>query len=373
MKKEFQQFPIVMAFSQVPDPRVRNRCKYELIEIIVVSICGVLCGCETWIEIEEFSHERREFFEKFLALKNGLPSHDTLARCFSLLDPEVFQSAFVEWVTKIKGVKAKSIAIDGKAVSGTHRGFNDGTYPLYTLNVWCHESGLAISQKRASGPGHGEIFAAEECLNSLMLEGTLVTMDAGLAVKRVTDKIRERRGHYLIPIKKNQRHSLKVVDKMFKNKKQKIDIAESSEKSRGRTEKRVTSVMRISCEDHPNLENWQDLASAIKIYRERTDHKTGELKEQTYYYISSRKLTARQALREIRGHWEIENKLHWSLDVTFLEDSWKVRQRIAAENLTLVRKICFNLLQKSPGKGSKRLKMKKASWNPDYLEEVLFT
>lgn len=375
MKKDLLQSPMLVTFSKLPDPRVIGRCKYKLVEIIAISICGVLCGCETWGEIEEFAEERADWFKKYLALESGLPSHDTLARCFSLIDPKLFEEAFREWIKVIKG-KAKSdlISIDGKAVAGTHRGFNDGTYPLYLVNVLCRKSGLALSQRRATGPGHGEIFAAEECLDNLMLAGTVVSMDAGLAVKRISDKIRERGGDYLFPIKKNQRHSLDIIEELFKKKnKRKVDIAESMDKHRGREELRRCAVMKVSTKHHNHLENWRDLKTAIRVDRARIELKSGEKEVQTYYYISSRKLSARQALEYIRSHWGIENKLHWALDVAFCEDAWKVRQRIAAENLSLVRKICFNLLQKSPGKGSKRLKMKKASWSPAYLESLLLS
>ena len=375
MEKSFLESPLFLSFSQIPDPRVRKRCKYTLIEVIVISICGVMCGCEGWVEIEEieeFANERVDFFKRFFSLNGGIPSHDTFARCFSLLDPTLFESAFMHWICSVKGVGEKAISIDGKAISGTHRGFNSGTYPLYLVNVLCQESGLTLSQMRAEGPGHGEIFAAEECLEKLMLEGTLVTMDAGIGVKRISDKIRERNGDYLLPLKKNQKYSLKVVKELFEEKKRKSEDAESSEKGRGREEKRSVRVLKVTTKDHAYLENWKDLKTAIEIKRERKVLKTEEKTQQTFYYISSRKLSAFEALKAIRNHWLIENKLHWGLDVSFLEDSWKVRERIAAENLSLVRKICFNFLQKTPGKQSKRIKMKKASWNLNYLETVLF-
>ena len=371
MNRDFLESPLFLSFSQIPDPRVHRRCKYSMMEIIVISVCAVMCGCESWVEIEEFAHEREDFFKRFLPLAHGLPSHDTLARCFSLLDPILFESAFMHWVAGLNGVGEKTISIDGKAVAGTHCGFNSGTYPLYLVNVFCQESGLTLSQVRAEGPGHGEIFAAEESLEKLILEGTLVTMDAGIGVRRISDKIRERKGDYLLPLKRNQRHSLLVIEELFKDKKVRTKNAETMERSRGREEKRSVRVLKVTTEDHPNLENWKDLATAIEVKRERIVKKTGQKTLQIFYYISSRNLDPVKALESIRSHWSIENKLHWSLDVTFLEDSWRVRQRIAAENLSLVRKICFNFLQKAPGKQSKRIKMKKASWNPDYLESIL--
>lgn len=374
MKKDLLKSPLVMAFSQVPDPRVRNRCKYKLIEIIGIVICGVLCGCESWVEIEEFSQEREEWFSKFFELEDGLPSHDTLARCFSLMEASFFEQAFRDWVRSLKGInESKTLSIDGKAVAGTHRGFNSGTYPLYLVNVFSHETGLTISQKKASGPGHGEIFAAESCLDQLVLEGTLVTMDAGLGVNRIAEKIRERGGDYLLPLKKNQRYSLGIVKKLFEKKSKKTVTAETKETGHGRKETRRCEVHALTPNDHPYLENWPGLTTAIRVERERTVTKTGETSSRVDYFISSREVTSSEAMQIVRKHWLIENKLHWQLDVTFREDSWKVRQRVAAENLALSRKICMNLLQQTTGKQSKKVKMKKAGWNPNYLEEILRT
>lgn len=373
MKKDFQKSPLLMAFSVLPDPRVKKRCKYQLVEIIAITICGVMCGCETWVEIEEFAKEREEWFSKYLALEDGLPSHDTLARCFSLIETKLFEELFRAWVGTLKNAQGpKTLAIDGKAISGTHRGFNDGTYPLYTVNVICHESGLSFAQEKAGGPGTGEVFAAEACLDKLLLEGTLVTMDAGLGVRRVSNKICERGGDYLLPLKKNQRHSLKVVEELFADtSSNKISTTATHEKSHGREELRNCMVIKITSQHHSNLENWKDLKTAIKVTRERTNLKTKKKTQRTDYYVSSRILQSDEALRYIRGHWSIENKLHWALDVVFREDYWRVRERIAAENLSLVRKICLNIIKNSDGKQSQRVKMKKAGWNPDYLESLL--
>ncbi|MBL7672388.1 MAG: ISAs1 family transposase [Bdellovibrionaceae bacterium] len=372
MKKDFLKSPLVLAFSKVPDPRVLNRCKYKLIEIIGIVVCGVLCGCETWLEIEEFSIEREDWFSKFFALEDGLPSHDTLARCFSLIEPSFFEQAFREWVKSLKGMKGtKTIAIDGKAVSGTQRSFNSGTYPLYLLNVFCHETGLTLSQKKASGPGHGEIFAAEECLDQLVLKGTIVTMDAGLGVNRIAQKIRDRGGDYLLPLKKNQRHSLKFIEKKFETPFKKVSRTESNEISHGREEMRRCQVLPVSTEDNSYLKNWPGLKTAIKVERRRTILKTNKTTTRVDYYISSCQLNSSEALETVRSHWSIENKLHWNLDVAFREDSWKVREKVAAENLSLASKICMNLLEQTPGKQSKKVKMKKAGWNPDYLENIL--
>lgn len=372
MKKDLLESSFMMTFSQVPDPRVKNRCKYKLVEIIAIVLCGVMCGCESWDEIEEFALEREDWFRKFFALEDGLPSHDTLARCFSLIEAELFEGVFRAWVSSLKGIKpSKTLAIDGKAVAGTHRGFNDGTYPLYLVNVVCHETGLTLSQEKATGPGHGEIFAAEACLEKLLLEGTIVTMDAGIAVNRIAQKIQERGGDYVLPIKRNQRHTLKVVEDLFLKKSSKATTCETRNRGHGREEARRCSVLKLTSKEHEFLENWPGLKTAVKLERERTELKSGETTIRTDYHISSRALSSEDALQMIRGHWSIENKVHWALDVAFREDSWKVRQRIAAQNLSLARKICLNILQRSTDKGSKRIKMKRASWNPDYLYALL--
>ena len=372
MKRDLIESSLVIAFSKVPDPRVRKRCKYRLIEVIGIVICGVLCGCESWAEIEEFSHEREDWFAKFFALEDGLPSHDTLARCFSLMEPKFFEQAFREWVRSLKGVKkTKTIAIDGKAVAGTQRSFNSGTYPLYLLNVFCNETGLVLSQEKASGPGHGEIMAAERCLDQLVLKGTLVTMDAGLGVNRTAEKICERGGNYLLPLKKNQRYSLAFVDEKFKKPSKKLRQTATKDSGHGREEIRRCQVLPVSASECSHLENWPNIKTAIKVERTRKNLKTNKTTSRIDYYISSGDLSSSEALEIVRGHWAIENKLHWTLDVAFREDSWKVRERVAAENLALARKISMNLLVQTPGKQSKKIKMKKAGWNTDYLESIL--
>lgn len=383
---------VLESFQVVPDPRVTGRCDHELIDIIAISLCSVLCGCENWIEIEEFAEQRKSWFKQWLELPNGIPSHDTLARVFSLLEPKLFEAVFFDWARAIRGqTKIKMISMDGKAVSGTHRAFNDGTKRLHLLNVLCTESGLSLGQLKARSSGSGEVNAAIECLEILKLKGTLVTVDAGLSVKRLTDKILEKGGDYLIPIKKNQRFYRKELEEVFLKTGKRLSEAKTEDRKHGRTEIRSAEVIKTNNLSDKFRAQWGNVSTAIRLvrFREEKDPRysvhetcakgvqirrnTGKIrnKETTVYYISSRNVKASDALGLIRKHWRIENNLHWQLDVTFKEDAWRVRNQVAAENLSLIRKTAFNLLKKAPGKGSMRIKMKRAGWNNQYLEQVL--
>jgi predicted transposase YbfD/YdcC len=383
----------LMYFDSIEDPRVQGRCEHKLIDIIAIAACAVLCGAESFVEIEEFGIQRENWLRSLLELPSGIPSHDTFARVLSLLDSEALEKAFTEWAKDIQlelieGSTSRRLSLDGKSVKGTERQFNASTRPLVLVNVYCHESGLSLGQKQAPSSGNAEVAPALECLDALNLEGTLVSADAGLGRPAVVKKIRSKKGHYLVPIKANSRCYFDEVEGLFSRTKRYAKRGSQEEQSHGRLEQRKVKIIDSPLKKltHEFAERFPDAKVLIAItrsrsvkdlrysigYKQNPNHqKMREERFETVYYISSKKMNAAQAFREIREHWAIENQLHWGLDVTFLEDSARVRHKIAARNLALLRKMAFNLIQKCPEKGSRRVKMKRAAWNEAYLEKLL--
>jgi predicted transposase YbfD/YdcC len=265
------------------------------------------------------------------------------------------------------------------------------------MNVFNHEHGFTLAQTQSQSTGGYEVAAVLECLELLDIKGTLVSVDAQSGVKKVTDQIRTYGGDYLIPIKKDQRNSFKELEVFFSttpmiSNAEKTTQSFTKEKGHGRIEHRYVSTASASHMSEEFRQRWQDVQSVVRIFRTRDEkdnrhviQETGEdgkqyyrkntadrkLSQEVVYFISSRKLTAAQALTEVREHWSIENKLHWSLDVVFSEDQWRVKHKTAARNLSVVRKFAFNLIKKCHQKGSQRIKMKRAAWNNEYLESLV--
>ncbi len=376
-------------FEEIEDPRVSGRCEHRLIDIIAISSCAILCGVESFAEMEEFGEQKKAWLEGFLELPSGIPSHDTFARVLSLLNAEALEMAFMEWAKELRceAGRIKRISIDGKSVRGTDRSFNTGTRPLHLINVLCHETGLVLGQRRAIGSGTAEVKSAVECLDLLEIEKTLVSVDAGIACKAFIDKILEKKGYYLFPVKGAARLGYQELVKLFSNPNTKVDDrARVSESSHGRLEGRKVRVVHPESMSAEFNDRYPGAETIIEIHRVRKQKdKRFSIKykvnpahqsqtktdEETVYYVSNKHMSAIEALEEIRDHWAIENKLHWSLDVLFSEDDCRVRQKTAARNLALLRKIAFNIIQKCPEKGSKKIKMKRASWNHQYLEKLL--
>ncbi len=396
MDEDFKE--LFCFFSDVEDKRVLGRCKHQLIDVLVIAISAVLCGAQSFVELEEFGKQRIDFFKKFLNSIEEIPSHDTFARVFSIINPDQLEDAFYKWVQSIIDVKNcgyKRIMLDGKSVKGTKRSFAQGKGILHLVSVYCSELGLVLSQKQAKSTGSGETEASKELLKVLDLKGALVSVDAGLATHAITKCIREQCGQYIVPIKKNQRPSLKEIEGYFNNKQKKTNKCIKKEKSHGRLEQRECLIGIVNEKNFTAnfKKQWLDVKTVIEIKRRReqkdksyvavsTDNKRRHsytrnkrkviIKKETVYYITSKMMSAKQALMHARKHWEIENKLHWQLDVMFLEDAWRVRQKQTARNLSVIRKIGFNLITKTKDKGSYRVKMKRAAWNTDYLEKVIF-
>jgi predicted transposase YbfD/YdcC len=378
--------------AAVRDPRVQGRSKHLLIDIIVITICAVLCAAESISEIEDFAVERESWLRKHLKLPNGIPSHDTISRVLSIIDTNQMQIAFSQWTLNQGMARAKSLSLDGKCSKGTERSFNRGKQALKIVSAYAHDLGLSLVESTVDKGS--EIDAALACIELLDLKGVLVQVDAGIGVHRVVTEVRNKKGDYLVPLKANQWHSQDEVEKYLEKRKSRVKTAQTEEESaHGRGERRSCALLSIGKMSEKFQMQWPDAKTIFSITRERVEEdkryvlqETGQDKKQTYrlndsdlkysieviHYVSSRKLTAAQALKEVRSHWGIENKVHWVLDVAFREDDWAVRSKSLAQKLSLIRKIALNIVRQTPGKGGIRRRMKRASWNVEHLEAMIF-
>jgi predicted transposase YbfD/YdcC len=360
-------------FARLKDPRINRRKRHLLLDIVVIAVCAVICGCDSWPKIALFARKRRQWLQTFLDLPNGAPSHDTFERVFARLDPEAFQGCFRQWMHALAGcLGVKQIAIDGKSLRGSGRP-SAGLGPLHLVSAWATENHLTLGQVAVADKSN-EIPAIPRLLELLELKGALVTIDAIGCQKEIARRIVGEGGDYVLTVKDNQPHLfedvqeafLKALDNDFEGLQH--DTYRTRGKGHGRQEARCYHVI-YGPEGIRDPEAWPELKAIGMCFSERTVG--GRTSMEVRYFIGSRKAGARVYGRALRNHWRIENNLHWQLDVTFGEDRNRVRDRNAAENLALVRRIALSLLKRHPGKQSVACKSLEAALDTDFLEEVL--
>lgn len=358
-------------FRKLRDPRIHRHKRHLLLDIIVITICAVICGCNDWQQIETFARARQDWLRKFLRLPNGIPSHDTFERVFDRLDPQAFQACFRAWMQALhEALGLSQIAIDGKTLRGSGVG---GLKALHLVSAWATANGLSLGQIAVDEKSN-EIPAIPKLLELLDLHGALVTIDAMGCQKEIAAKIVEGGGDYVLTVKDNQPSLLADIQACFEKALEQDfagvhhDSYETEDRGHGRQERRYYDIIL----DPPALSvqaDWQGLRVIGMCYCEcvRDGKITGELR----YFIGSRKAKAKVYGQALRNHWGIENNLHWQLDVSFLEDQNRVSKRHGAENLALVRRLALSLLQQHPDKRSLACKRLLAALDPDFLTEVL--
>lgn len=357
--------------SIVRDPRLDRKKLHLLTDVLFIAICASLCGCDTWEEIHLFAVTREDWLRQYVSLKNGVPSADTIARVFSLIDPNEFELAFRNWVYTLYEVKdGKIIAIDGKRLRGS---YGNGKSAIHMVHAFAAESGLALAQVKTADKSN-EITAIPELLDALMLKGCIVTLDAMGCQRAIVQKIIEKKGDYVISLKGNQGALHDDVRLFLETEKTRgfksvsHDYYEATEKGHGRVERRRYWITNhIDWLD--NKENWVGLSSIGLVESER--YINGETSIETRCFIASIKPNARKFAQAVRQHWAIENNLHWQLDVTFDEDKLRMRVKNAAQNLAIMRRMVLNLLKLEPSKGSLKGKRKRAGWSEAYLNKLL--
>lgn len=361
-------------FGDMPDPRVTGRCDHKLIDIIIVAICAVLSGAETWDEVELFGEEREEWLKQFLELPNGIPSHDTFRRVFSLLDARLFQERFIGWVEQTFQVKREQvIAIDGKSVRGSQ---GQGKSCLHLVSAWATGEGIALGQRKVEA-GENEIVAIPDLLADLYLKGSIVTIDAIGCQKEIAAQIIAKRADYVLALKSNQPKLYQDVVEWFAwaqaREFQGVEhtYAQTVNKGHGRIEIRRCWALSDprALEVLGHHDGWRKLTSLVMVQRER--RRGDQSQTETVYFISSLSPDAERLLRAVRHHWRIENSLHWVLDVIFREDDARLRVGDGAENFAILRRMVLNLLRRHPAKLSLKRKRFKAALDTGFLFELL--
>jgi len=348
------------------DPRIDRKKLHPLDNIIFISIAAVLCGAETWEDLEDFGYAKFDWLSGILDMQNGVPSHDTFNRFFSALNPGEFESHFIKWTQSIISEHDyEFISIDGKTIRQASKMSNNDS--IHIVSAWASRNNLTLGQVRTSEKSN-EITAIPELLKCLMLENCIITIDAMGCQKEIAKQIREEKGDYILAVKENHPTLYQEIVSSFSMLKSE-QFAPPIEIDHGRIETRkyylISNLKYIS-----KAKEWKDLKSIIMVESERIQKKTGEVQRDVRYFISSLKDVEKSAIG-IRSHWEIENKLHWVLDVAMNEDKSAKRDGYAAQNFSMVSKLALNLLRKEERKVSIRRKRKMAGWVDEYLWKIL--
>lgn len=366
---------LIHIFSQLEDPRVPGRCSHKLIDIIVITVCAIACGIKHWNTIEEFAKQRKTWLKRFLELPNGIPSHQTFCRIFSLIPPEDFLNCFTNWVSTQYATAANDIiAIDGKTVrkSGNK---NEEQKPLHLINAYSTNQGITLGSIKTPDKSN-EIKGIPPLLKSLNIEGSVITMDAMGTQKGIANLIRLRKADYVLALKNNHKRFYKSVDQLFTKADQLNYQAmvykthTTTDYDHSRYEKREYTVLPLMYLPLQK-QTWNGLQSFVRVKSTRSMR--NEEQTSVRYYISSLALKFyRQTAKAIRRHWGIENRLHWKLDVAMQEDACRIYHPNSAENFSTLRKLVLQLLENesSVTKGIVS-KQYKAIMSPSYLKKVV--
>jgi predicted transposase YbfD/YdcC len=361
-------------FTRLPDPRVRRTRRHALVDILVITVCAVICGADDWVAIARFGRAKRTWFRQFLALSHGIPSHDTFGRVFAALDPHAFHAAFLAWVESVATLlPGDVIAIDGKTLRRT---FDTASQKaaIHMVSAWATAQGLCLGQVKTDAHSN-EITAIPRLLAVLALAGRIVTIDAIGCQPAIARRIRDRGGDYVLSLKANQPRLHEDIQALFTEAEAHgfrdlpHTTAETVDADHGRLE-----VRRAWATDDlawlSQRRRWPGLRSVLRVDAERTVG--AHTARETRYFISSLPPDAAHLARVVRSHWAIENGLHWVLDVAMHQDHTRIRTGHAPENLATLHHIALNLLKQEHteklGIKNKRLA---AGWDHDYLLRVI--
>lgn len=368
--------PLLMVhFSDLTDPRVDRTKRHSMTDILVLSICGFVCGVDNWVDLQEFGEIREDWFRTFLELPNGIPSHDTFGRFFAALDPEAFSRCFTTWMQAVaETTEGDVVAIDGKTL---RRSFDRASKKaaIHMVSAWATGNGMVLGQVRTDEKSN-EITALPKLLETLHLQGCIVTLDAMGCQKSVVGNLVDRGADYVISLKGNQgnlhQKTKDFFDEALAERFETVPhvYTETREQAHGRSERRrywLTNRLGWL----RDKDSWPGLQSVGMV--ESTRQVDGVTSRDVRYFISSLDGSdAGKFARAVRTHWSIENNLHWVLDVAFDEDSSRVRKDNAPENMAMLRHVALNLLKADTSKKSSiSTKRKKAGWSPEYLCHVL--
>jgi predicted transposase YbfD/YdcC len=363
-------------FAELADPRQQDRCDHKLIDILFIAICAVICGADGFTDMEEFGMAKETWLRQFLELPNGIPSHDTFGRVLARLNPKAFQQCFLDWVRAVAVITDQEIVpIDGKKLRRSHDKAN-GQRAIELVSAWTRANRLMLGQIKVAADSN-EITAVPLLLRLLALKGCIVTLDALHCQRDTAAEILKQEADYVLALKGNQGSLYNEVEGFFDaivNERTfgyEISRHQTVDGEHGRIETR--KYWHVNAPDYVKEKaDWPGLVSLGMCEARR--ELNGQTSQEKRYYLSSLGVDAERFAKAARGHWSIENSLHWILDVVFREDDSRVRVGHAAENFGLLRRIAINLLQQEKrlkrGVKTKRLK---AALDERYLLKVLTT
>ncbi len=374
---------LIEHFKDLADPRIDRTKEHDLIDVLIIAVCCLLCAGESFNDMEDFGKAKEEWFKGFLKLRHGIPSHDTFNRVFQALDPKQFLECFLRWTQSLReAIPQEVVALDGKAL---RRAMNKSQSPRYIVSAWAESNGLVLGQLKVDEKSN-EITAVPELLRVLELAGCIVTVDAMGCQKKIAKEIIEADADYVLALKGNQEKVHQEVksflDASLEQQKQQrpkgalvpkeaaaLKSCETLEKDHGRIETR-----RYYQSDYldwfADKDQWEGLRSVGMV--ESIRQIDGKSTLERRYYLSSLPVEVETFGRAVRGHWGVENKLHWVMDVCFREDQSRARQGYAAENLATLRRLALNLLKREKTKRRGiRGKQLNASWDHPYLLRLL--
>ena len=378
-----EQSKLVQALAAVPDPRRQCRnLRHRLVDVLVIGFCGVLCGSDDFVEIEEFGRAKEDFFRRFLELPDGIPSHDTFRRVFQAVQPLALQQCLIAWLRDVRqapptgSAAGEVVAIDGKTLRRTFDRAR-GLGALHLVSAWATRNGITLGQVAVDGKS-SEITAIPELIDLLDLKGCVVTIDAMGCQRDIAAKVVAKEADYVLALKENQPTLDVEVTGHFAQQFEeetatgKMRHHQEVETGHGRTETRDTFVVPA-----PRAlvapGTWVGMASFVMVMRHCVDHATGQVSDEVRYFISSLPGKVKRLASAVRQHWGIENGLHWVLDVAFNEDRMRQRDRRGIENLALLNRLAVSLLRQDKTiKAGVKCKRKTAGWSEDYLLHLLF-
>jgi predicted transposase YbfD/YdcC len=356
-------------FTELTDPRIDRSKEHLMEDIIFITIAAVICGAETWNDIENYGKSKEQWLRRYLQLPNGIPSHDTFNRFFSALAPEAFEEAFIRWVKDVAHLtQGEIVSIDGKNMRGTREG-SQSKRAVHIVSAWANSNRLSLGQVKVDEKSN-EITAIPKLLEVLTLQGSIVSIDAMGCQKEIASKIIEKKADYILAVKGNQ-GSLEddILQTVRFCRPQEEWVEEDF--GHGRIESRKCSLYN-DFSFITNAAQWKELKSVVKIESSRYIKSEGKEETETRYYITSSGGNAEKIGKAIRSHWGIENSLHWVLDVSFGEDKSRKREGYAAQNFSMINRIALNLIKNEQSK-KRSIKGKRldAGWNNNYLLKIL--
>jgi predicted transposase YbfD/YdcC len=364
---------IASHFINVKDPRINRSKRHLLLDVIAIAILAVISGADSWVAVVDFGVAKQDWLKSFLPLPNGIPSHDTFGRVFSLIDSEEFAKGFMNWVATLRTILPfEVIAIDGKTVRGSFDKAS-GTNAIHMVSAWACRAGMLLGQRKIDAKSN-EITAIPKLLESLDIRGATVTIDAMGTQREIAEQIVAQEGSYVLALKGNQPNINDEVQLLTGGATTEALTAKASSNfetldgDHGRIETRKHWVIN-DLSSFPLLMTWPNI-QALGIV-DRTRESKGKIENERAFYLLSDAMSAERFASTVRSHWSVENNLHWSLDVSFNEDKSRVRKDNAAENFATLRRLALTLLKETKSKVGIAIRRLRAGWDNDFLLRVV--